>query len=129
MQRFASYPSQAAGLARFLGVMRTDAIAAAGTGNATRTAQLMFDRRYYTGVAGSREERILAYANMIRGAAAYVAGKLGEPVYAFVTSDVPAPSPGSSPPFLGSPAASSMGIGGAVGVVLVGLGLAWVATR
>ncbi len=74
---FAVFPSMSAGLARFLSIFGTEALAAAAGGDATRVAAVMYRRGYFTGIAGTNEERILAYAKAVESTARVIAGTFG----------------------------------------------------
>lgn len=75
--RFQAYPSQLAAARDWLRVLlRHDVPRALLGGTATDLARAMYANRYYTGVAGTPEERIAAYATLIRSSAAYVEERL-----------------------------------------------------
>lgn len=131
VQAFAAFPDQRAGIRAFLNTWGDLAFAAASTGDAGAVASIMYDRGYYTGTSGTREERIAAYRGMILGAANTVAKALGDPLE--VTAGPVLPKGTSAPtggggtpaPAPSSPASSSSGGGGAViaiAATVIGLG-------
>ncbi len=75
--KFQKYPSQLEGAKGFLRViLRGNVPNALRTGTPTDVARAMFENRYYTGVSGSADDRIRAYASLITNSAAYVKKKL-----------------------------------------------------
>jgi hypothetical protein len=132
VQAFAAFPDQAAGIKAFLSTWGDAAFIAANTGDAGAVASIMYDRGYYTGVSGTREERIAAYRGMIVGAAGTVAKALGDPLEVTAGPVLPkgaAPTP-AVPPSPSSSTSSTSSSGGGAAIAAVTLaGLAFLAFR
>lgn len=121
--RFQWYPSAVEGAKGFLRTLlkgQVPAILADASTSPYDLARAMFDNGYYTGVSGTREERIQAYGNMVKNLADKVRKELGS---------TPAPLPGpivpSQPvsPLTPSMTASTgwaLGVMMAVGLLAVG---------
>lgn len=119
-QRFAKYATPRDGLVGFLKVWTKSGVdpkhegailTAAGDGDAAIVADLMYSVGYYTGTAGSPEERSRAYARAIYDSAKVIAATLGEPLAVH-------PPPGAdTTPAVASGSTSS---GGGTGVIIAG---------
>lgn len=134
VQAFAAFPSQEAGIKAFLNTWGDAAFTAAVTGDAGAVASIMYDRGYYTGTSGTREERIAAYRGMIVGAANTVAKALGEPLEVVAGTVLPkgATGGGGAPavPAVTPASSTSSSGGGGAGVAVVALaGLAFLALK
>jgi hypothetical protein len=130
-QRFAAFGSQAEGIKAFLNTWGDAAFAAASAGDVGAVASIMYDRHYYTGTKGTREERIGAYRSMVMGAAKVVAAALGQSLEAREGMILPAGGGGpTGTPVNASTSSSGSGSGTVAAVLVLGtIGLGLYATR
>ena len=128
-QRWARWDSMAEGFDYWVqgfGSVRA-ALPFFAAGDAIAGAAQLYDRGYFTGVEGTREDRIRAYARAIVDTAAQVAAATGTPL--LLTRDQPVPPRATGPaPAYQAPRGAGLGpVGIAFGVGA--LYLAWKVTR